>query len=133
MATTKKIPSDSILLRFLKYGVNSDLIQSIPMTNKFADKLNKLQRKLEIQERDTKNPNEMKKLPMGNKRWEKHIETILVADRAKREAKDKKYNSTKLKHDEVYVYSASPNKKGGKIKTYSKGGGVRKPNITAGY
>jgi len=30
-------------------------------------------------------------------------------------------------------FSMSFNKKGGKIKTYSKGGGVRKPKMTAGY
>ena len=124
MAETKRIPSDSILLRFLEFGENSDLIQSIPMTKKFVDKLNKLQRKLQIKERDVKNPNEMKNLSMGNKRWQKHIDAFLDAERAKREAKDKKYNSTKLKHDGMYL--APPNKKGGKIKSkYSKGGGVR--------
>jgi len=103
VATTKKIPSEKMILRFLKYGQNSDLVQSIPMTTKFANKLNKLQRKLEIQERDIKNPNEMKNLPMGDKRRKKHIDAILGAARAKREAKDKKYKSTKLKHDGKYL------------------------------
>lgn len=126
MATTKKIPSDSILLRFLEFGEKSDLIQSIPMTDKFIDRLNKLQRKLQIKERDVKNPNEMKNLSMGNKRWKMHIDAILDEHRAKREAKDKKYNSTKLKHDGMYS-AGPPNKKGGSVKTskYSKGGGVR--------
>lgn len=125
MATTKKIPSDSILLRFLEFGENSDLIQSIPMTKKFVDKLNKLQRKLQIKERDVKNPNEMKNLSMGNKRWKMHMDAFLEGERAKREAEDKKYNSTKLRHDGMY--SAPPNKKGGSVtkSKYSKGGGVR--------
>ena len=119
MATTKKIPSDSILLRFLEFGENSDLIQSIPMTKKFVDKLNKLQRKLLIKERDVKNPNEMKNLSMGNKRWQKHMDALLDEHRAKREDED---NST---NDRVYI--APPNKKGGSVtkSKYSKGGGVR--------
>ena len=124
MAETKTIPSDSILLRFLEFGEKSDLIQSIPMTKKFVDKLNKLQRKLQIKERDVKNPNEMKNLSMGNKRWKMHMDAFLDAERAKRKAKDKKYNLTKLKHDGMYV--APPNKKGGTVSKYSKGGGVRK-------
>ena len=121
MATTKEIPSDSMLLRFLKFGEKSDLIQSIPMTDKFIDRLNKLQRKLQIKERDVKNPNEMKNLSMGNKRWKMHINAFLDAERAKR--KNKKDKNTELKHDGMY--SAPPNKKGGSVSKYSKGGGVR--------
>ena len=45
----------------------------------------------------------MKNLPMGDKRWKKHIDAILGAARAKKEAKDKKYKSTKLKHDGKYL------------------------------
>ena len=120
MAETKRIPSDSILLRFLEFGENSDLIQSIPMTKKFVDKLNKLQRKLQIKERDVKNPNEMKNLSMGNKRWQKHIDASLDEARAKREKKEKQ---KKEDLDRMYV----TNKKGGKVKSkYSTGGGVRK-------
>ena len=123
MATTKKIPSDSILLNFLRYGQNSDLIQSIPMTTKFANRLSKLQRKLEIEERDIDNPNEMKNLSMGDKRFKKHMEALLDLDRAQR--KDKKDKNTKLRHDGMY--SPPPNKKGGSVtkSKYSKGGGVR--------
>ena len=68
MAETKTIPSKNIILRLLNLGQQSDLVQSIPMTKKFANRLSKLQRKLQIEERDVKNPNEMKKLAMGDKR-----------------------------------------------------------------
>ena len=119
MATTKRIPSKNLILRLLNLGHQSDLVQSIPMTKKFANRLNKLQRKLQIKERDVKNPNEMKKLSMGNKRWQKHMDALLDEHRAKREDED---NST---NDRVYM--APPNKKGGSgtKSKYSKGGGVR--------
>ena len=88
------------------------------MTKKFANRLSKLQRKLQIEERDVKNPNEMKKLAMGDRRWDKHIDALQDLWRAEfnKEQKQKKENSNRM-------YSAS-NKKGGKVK-YSKGGGVR--------
>ena len=86
----KRIPSKNLILRALNIGQQSDLVQSIPMTKKFVDKLNKLQRKLQIKERDIKNPNEMKNLSMGNKRWKKHMDAILDEDRAKRKIKRKK-------------------------------------------
>ena len=118
MAETKTIPSKNIILRLLNLGQQSDLVQSIPMTKKFANRLSKLQRKLQIEERDVKNPNEMKKLAMGDRRWDKHIDALQDLWRAEfnKEQKQKKENSNRM-------YSAS-NKKGGKVK-YSKGGGVR--------
>jgi predicted HNH restriction endonuclease len=117
MAETKTIPSKNLILRLLNLGQQSDLVQSIPMTKKFANKLNKLQRKLQIEERDVKNPNEMKKLAMGDKRWDKHIDALQDLWRAEFNKKQKQ-----KKEDSDIRYVA--NKKGGKVK-YSKGGGVR--------
>jgi len=90
----KRIPSKNLILRALNIGQQSDLVQSIPMTKKFANRLSKLQRKLEIKERDVKNPNEMKNLSMGNKRWKKHLDAILDEDRAKRKIKRKKQSGS---------------------------------------
>ena len=118
MAETKRIPSKNPILRALNRLQDMDL--PIPMTKKFANRLSKLQRKLQIEERDVKNPNEMKKLMMGDKRWDKHIDAILDEARAKREKKEKQ---KKEDLDRMYV----TNKKGGKVKSkYSTGGGVRK-------
>ena len=118
MAETKRIPSKNPILRALNRLQDMDL--PIPMTKKFANRLSKLQRKLQIEERDVKNPNEMKKLSMGDKRWDKHIDAILDEARAKREKKEKQ---KKEDLDRMYV----TNKKGGKVKSkYSTGGGVRK-------
>ena len=118
MAETKRIPSKNLILRALNRLQDMDL--PIPMTKKFANRLSKLQRKLQIEERDVKNPNEMKKLMMGDKRWDKHIDAILDEARAKREKKEKQ---KKEDLDRMYV----TNKKGGKVKSkYSTGGGVRK-------
>ena len=119
MAETKRIPSKNPILRALNRLQDMDL--PIPMTKKFANRLSKLQRKLQIEERDVKNPNEMKKLAMGDRRWDKHIDALQDLWRAEfnKEQKQKKENSNRM-------YSAS-NKKGGKVKSkYSKGGGVRK-------
>ena len=116
MAETKRIPSKNPILRALNRLQDMDL--PIPMTKKFANRLSKLQRKLQIKERDVKNPNEMKKLMMGDKRWDKHIDAILDEARAKREKKEKQ---KKEDLDRMYV----TNKKGGKVKSkYSTGGGV---------
>ena len=117
MAETKRIPSKNPILRALNRLQDMDL--PIPMTKKFANRLSKLQRKLQIKERDVKNPNEMKNLSMGNKRWQKHIDASLDEARAKREKKEKQ---KKEDLDRMYV----TNKKGGKVKSkYSTGGGVR--------
>jgi hypothetical protein len=126
MAETKRIPSKNPILRALNRLQDMDL--PIPMTKKFANRLSKLQRKLQIKERDVKNPNEMKKLMMGDKRWDKHIDAILDEARAKREKKEKQKKedldrTRNIGIHEVYV----TNKKGGKVKSkYSTGGGVRK-------
>ena len=117
MAETKTIPSKNLILRLLNLGQQSDLVQSIPMTKKFANRLSKFQRKLQIEERDVKNPNEMKKLSMGDKRWDKHIDALQDLWRAEF---NKKQKQKKEDSDRIYV----ANKKGGKVK-YSKGGGVR--------
>ena len=118
MAETKRIPSKNPILRALNRLQDMDL--PIPMTKKFANRLSKLQRKLQIEERDVKNPNEMKKLMMGDKRWKKHLDALakLRVTEYRKEQKQKKEDL-----ERIYV---APNKKGGKIKSkYSTGGGVK--------
>jgi len=55
------------------------------------------------------------------------------------DSKIKELSNAGYKHGKDYdlvplkIITGNKNAKGGKIKTYSKGGGVRKPKMTAGY
>ena len=94
MATKKKKKTKLKRSPILKALLLAEKLELSTGSTALNNKIAKIARKLQIKERDIKNPNEMKGLFMDDARATKHINALVKADEAKRKAKKKKNKST---------------------------------------